>query len=210
MNKTHTLGEQYGNSAGKTGDARPIDADDPSVGEGSADTTSPGHSHTGTFPPGSAVPVSGIFGTGTVMGGGKIALWSASIACGLVGGSIIGVLAFLGHGEPSEKLVYALCLGVTVAVMLTILAWALLVDRATVKGAIEHAESSVEDAWMQNALGWGFAAVMCVNGVLMVLLAIREGPISHAAAVVGLLASTFVGLIVWVVAYLVVKWKETR
>ena len=122
----------------------------------------------------------------------------------------MGAIVFYVRSDTSERIVSSLTLGIVTAVIFTFLAWSQLVDRTTVDGAVEHAEASVENTWMQRSVGWGFAAVMAVNSVLIFLVAIHEGPITPKAAIIGLLANDVLGLLAWIAVYFLLKWKATR
>lgn len=97
-------------------------------------------------------------------GGGTAALIGVSLGSGaLLSAAAGGTFAALGGSEqPALALavVFICTLPVTAA-----LCWAILVDRSSVKGAIERPDDSIESAWYGKAASGTFGDVLLVGGL---------------------------------------------
>lgn len=122
-------------------------------------------------------------------GGSSAVLISISLAIGAAVSTAAGAL-FVALGDV-ERPVLAFALMVTFTLpTAAALGWALLVDRATLDGAADKPEDSVESAWYDKAASGAFGDVLLVGGLGAggFTLTWIEGPLTWALSALVLFA----------------------
>lgn len=118
-------------------------------------------------------------------GGGAAALLSASLMAGILTAAGCGALfSWLRNGE--NPLIEFAVMGAAVLPVAAALAWAVLVDRSTLAGAVDKPEDSVESSWYDKAASGAFTDILLVAGISCAAVAFLgiEGPASLVLAVV--------------------------
>ncbi|WP_104091474.1 hypothetical protein [Arthrobacter sp. GMC3] len=132
-------------------------------------------------------------------GGGSAALWSISIGIGAITSAGLGWLFLLLGDVERPVLAFTITLASTLPVT-TALGWAVLVDRSTLKGAIEKPDDSIESSWYQKAAVGAFGDILIIGGLGAAVFAFTkiEAPISWCLAAVVLFAMVdFAGRYAW-------------
>lgn len=97
-------------------------------------------------------------------GGGSASLLSASIAIGVIISAGAGALfAWLSS---VEQPVLAFCIVAIATLPISVtLGWALLVDRSSLRGAVDKPEESIESAWYEKAASGAFGDIVMVGAL---------------------------------------------
>ncbi|WEV42612.1 hypothetical protein OZX57_04170 [Bifidobacterium sp. ESL0682] len=158
-----------------------------------------------------ALPKTSVFGTRTVFGGGKVALWSISFLVGIAFGLLTGVVAFLMR-KPTQfnDWTFVILMAVLVGGCSVCFCWAALVDRSTITGAIPHPEENVEDTWRTKAMAAALIGILFANVILVMLVAFYDKPIPATTAAGALLILEIVGIITGTCSYFVFRKKDTE
>jgi len=122
-------------------------------------------------------------------GGGSTTLLAASLTAGaLVSACLGGLFLVLGNAQ-DPVLAFSVVAVVTLPVT-AVLAWAVLVERSTLAGALEKPEDSIESAWYDRAAGGAFGDVLIVGGLGAGALAFTgtEAPLAWALSALVLFA----------------------
>lgn len=75
-----------------------------------------------------------------------------------------------------------------------ILAWALLVDRNTIRGAIKNPEKSIESHWFDQAASATLVDTMALTGIALTLISITEWQITGTNTLAGCLIFMMIDL----------------
>lgn len=97
-------------------------------------------------------------------GGSSAHLLAASLAAGVLLSGALGWLFMVLRNGDRPLLAFAVMAVFTLPVA-AVLAWAVLVDRATLAGALEEPEDSVESAWYEKAASGAFTDILLVGGL---------------------------------------------
>lgn len=125
-----------------------------------------------------------------------------AIPLGVLIGILLGVIFSLIRGLQAEDVVlyFALMAAMTAPIGIA-LAWAIVVDRSTLTGAIAHPEVSVESHWHRKAAQTSFLALINAGAWGSAIAgALNEPKISFT-----LLGMALFGVVVFLVAYVVQK-----
>ncbi|WEV65078.1 hypothetical protein [Bifidobacterium sp. ESL0764] len=151
------------------------------------------------------------FGTKTIFGGGKVALWSMSIGMGcVIGIAVATAIELLASGSVHDRTELAIAEGICSFLVAAGLTWIILVDKRTLKGYDQHQEESVENSWIQRSAVYGFDGILLANAVLSVVLTFRDKPIGSTVAQYCLGGCVLIGILSWGIGYLVLYIKGTR
>ncbi|QOR46852.1 hypothetical protein INS90_05990 [Trueperella pecoris] len=125
-----------------------------------------------------------------------------AIPLGVLIGILLGVIFSLIRGLQAEDVVLYFVLMATMTAPIGIaLAWAIVVDRSTLTGAIAHPEVSVESHWHRKAAQISFFALLNASGWgSAIAAALNEEKISFT-----LLAVALFSVVVFAVAYFIQK-----
>ncbi|GAA2025884.1 hypothetical protein GCM10009720_01920 [Yaniella flava] len=128
---------------------------------------------------------------------GRFPALALAIPLGLVlavGAGAITLWAGVARGELA--LLIAAVFAVIMAPGLAGLVWALVVDRSTIKGAIDKPEESVESKWLNSAMSGALSDTVTVTGLGLATIAITGFDFDVLWALTGVLLiaifSTFV------------------
>ncbi|WEV68605.1 hypothetical protein OZX73_04740 [Bifidobacterium sp. ESL0775] len=148
------------------------------------------------------------FGTKTIFGGGKVALWGTSIVAGIVIGVIFGVIAFIIR-RPTQlnDWTFIILMAVLIGGCSVGFCWVTIVDRTTITGSIPHPEENVEDTWRTQAMSTGLIGMVLADTVLLLLVAFYDKPIPSVVAAFALLGIMLIGLLTMACAYFVYRKK---
>lgn len=157
------------------------------------------------------VPETSTFGTRTVFGGGKVALWGISIGMGcVIGIAVAAAIELLVGGSAHDRTELAIAEGICSFLISACLTWVILVDKRTLKGYDQHQEESVENSWIQRSAVYGFDGILLANAVLSVALTFHDKPIGSTAAQYCLGGCILIGMLSWGIGYLILYIKGTR
>lgn len=118
-------------------------------------------------------------------GGGTATLLGVSAALAVV---TSGALAWAAHlALDGDRRLVALVLAGALAPGFFAIAWALLVDRSTLRDVVERPELSVEHQWLQRAQSGAFSDLLLAGGVLLVLGAFLDVDLGWHVALASLL-----------------------
>ncbi|MBY0794355.1 hypothetical protein [Corynebacterium parakroppenstedtii] len=138
-------------------------------------------------------------------GGGQKLLIALSILMGSVLATVFGVLVALTQFTDNRILV-AGCFFVVLAPAMSTIAWALMVDRSTIDGAIDQPEKSIENHWYlhaaQDTLHLGLVSV----GVLGTVSTFWDFSVSGSMLTIYLGAFQIVA---FSISYRLRKWRES-
>ncbi|WP_232527820.1 hypothetical protein [Microbacterium suaedae] len=138
--------------------------------------------------------------------GGRVPAMAIAIPAGLVLAVAAGALTLLTQvSEGEHALVVA---GVTALVMswgLIGLTWALVVDRASLQGAIDNPEESIESKWLDTAMAGALRDTIMLTGFALATLAITGFDIDALWALVGVILIAFSSTLV---RYLMAKKRS--
>lgn len=125
-----------------------------------------------------------------------------------LGGGVAGVLAMavivIALNGPARGWPYAVVMAPAVFGAAFAAAWVLVVDRASVRGAVEDPESSAEAGWYDAAALGSFHDLIIVMGLGLAALVIVPGAVSIPAHTVLLILLLAVGIDI-LVPYQVLK-----
>lgn len=106
--------------------------------------------------------------------------WPGALAIGFVAtGALAALAAAFEHGPRAWLL--PLCVAVMLLPILTVVGWAILVDRSTLKGAVARPEESVENRWLDVAIRGGFQDVVSLLGLSLMAMSLIQ-PLQHLLA----------------------------
>ena len=122
-------------------------------------------------------------------GGGQTALLGAACGIGLLVSGILAWTFSVVSGVERPLLAIALVMLCTLPANAA-LGWALLVDRSTLRGAVERPDDSIETAWYQRAAAGAFGDLLLVGGLSAAAFAVLqiEAAVSWIIAAVVLFA----------------------
>ncbi|WEV74767.1 hypothetical protein OZX74_04445 [Bifidobacterium sp. ESL0798] len=164
-----------------------------------------------TASPATPVLKTSAFGTKTIFGGGKVALWSVSFFVGIAIGLLTGVVAFLMR-KPTQfnDWTFVILMAILVGGCSVCFCWIALVDRTTITGAIPHPEENVEDAWRTKAMAAALIGILFANVILVMLVAFYDKPIPATTAAGALLILEIVGIVTGTCSYFIFRKKDTE
>lgn len=127
----------------------------------------------------------------TKFGNGRTPAMAVAVPCGMIGGAAAGWLAVstgaAGANPGLGFLVFAACLTMPAVA----LAYVLIVDRNTLRGASRRPEESIESGWYDKAASGSFTDLLLAGGVAAVILGFIPGdlPADLKLVLPGLLAA---------------------
>lgn len=139
------------------------------------------------------------------LGGGTAALITASLAIGAAVSSGLGLLAqatLPDRGQP--WLLFAVFAVVTLPVT-SIGAWALLVDRSTITGAVDDPDESVENRWYERAATASFHVLLSTLGLGLTVFVFLRIDISPSVLT---LCYLVIAMVAFGVNYLLTKRRD--
>lgn len=100
-----------------------------------------------------------------------VGLWGPAVGIGAVISGVMAGLTYVLSPSPTPGLLAVVIAVVTLPVGIT-LGWALLVDRSSIKGAVQRPEESVESRWWDQAASGalmdGFAMIGLAAGAIVI------------------------------------------
>lgn len=124
---------------------------------------------------------------GRLRGGSSTPAMAIAIPAGLVLAVLVGVIAAAMWDAPTPPVVVGIGFTVVTLPALVGLVWVFLVDRNTLRGAIDRPEESVEGAWYDKAAQGAFSDILLVVGLGTAFLAITGIRIDVLIALIGVL-----------------------
>ncbi|WP_020097594.1 hypothetical protein [Microbacterium sp. 11MF] len=124
---------------------------------------------------------------GRLRGGGGTPAMAIAIPAGLVLAVLVGIIAAAMWDAPTPPVVVGIGFTVVTLPALVGLVWVFLVDRNTLRGAIDRPEESVEGAWYDKAAQGAFSDILLVVGLGTAFLAITGIRIDVLIALIGVL-----------------------
>ncbi|WP_065572032.1 hypothetical protein [Microbacterium oleivorans] len=141
---------------------------------------------------------------GRLRGGSRTPAMAIAIPAGLVLAVVVGVIAAAMWDAPTPPFVVGIGFTVVTLPALVGLVWAFLVDRNTLRGAIDRPEESVEGAWYDKAAQGAFSDILLIVGLGTAFLAITGIRIDVLIALIGVLLVAMGG---FSVRYLVARHR---
>lgn len=171
-------------------------------------TTSQLHAEAAESNKTTAKKTTGVFGTKTIFGGGKVTLWGISTVAGIIIGVIFGVIVFLIR-RPTQlnDWTFIILMAVLIGGCSVCFCWVTIVDRTTITGTIPHPEENVEDTWRTQATSAGLIGMALADTVLLLLVAFYDKPIPSVVAAFALLGIMLIGLLTMACAYFAYRKK---
>lgn len=122
-------------------------------------------------------------------GGSSAALLGVSLGIGVIVSACLG-WGFSLLGDVERPVLAFSLMTVSTLPVTTALGWAVLVDRATLVGATEKPDDSIESSWYEKAAGGVFGDMLLIGGLGATVFAFTkiEAPISWCLAAVVLFA----------------------
>ncbi|SCY58905.1 hypothetical protein SAMN05216488_2440 [Microbacterium sp. LKL04] len=124
---------------------------------------------------------------GRLRGGSRIPAMTIATPVGLVLAAVVGVIAAVMGDAPTPPVVVGIGFTVVTLPALVALAWVFLVDRSTLRGALDRPEESVEGAWYNRAAQGAFSDILLIVGLGTAFLAITGIRIDVLIALIGVL-----------------------
>lgn len=130
-------------------------------------------------------------------GGGKIPALSIALPVGIIISLLLGAIAiWTGISGDQPVVVFTIFAAVTVipAVMLS---YVIIVDDATIQGAVARPEESIEQQWFTKASSGTLLDLVLVSGVLLMILAfIAPIELDVRLVLAGVIGFAFVGTLI--------------
>lgn len=124
---------------------------------------------------------------GRLRGGSRIPAMTIAMPVGLGLAILVGVIAAAMWDAPTPPVVVGIGFTVVTLPALVALAWVFLVDRSTLRGALDRPEESVEGAWYNRAAQGAFSDILLIVGLGTAFLAITGIRIDVLIALIGVL-----------------------
>lgn len=124
---------------------------------------------------------------GRLRGGSRTPATAIAIPAGLVLAVAVGVIAATMWDAPTPPFVVGVGFTVVTLPALVGLVWAFVVDRATLRGAIDRPEESIEGAWYDRAAQGAFSDTLLITGLGTTFFAITSIRIDMLIALIGVL-----------------------
>ncbi len=124
---------------------------------------------------------------GRLRGGSRTPAMAIAIPGGVVLAVVVGVLATAMWDTPTSPFFVGIAFTVVTLPALVGLAWAFLVDRDTIRGAIDRPEESIEGAWYDKAAQGAFSDTLLITGLGTTFFAITNIRIDMLIALIGVL-----------------------
>lgn len=133
------------------------------------------------------------WGRSARLGGGSGRLLTVSALVGLVIGNLIALVSWVlatqsdRSADDRYPLIMALIMFALSVPMAFMAAWALLVERTSVRGATRNPEQSIESRWYEQATAGAFGDTMIATGLGTFVLALGGWQFSPSLVGVGVL-----------------------
>ncbi|AZS45329.1 hypothetical protein [Microbacterium oleivorans] len=124
---------------------------------------------------------------GRLRGGSRTPAMAIAIPAGLVLAVVVGVIAAAMWDAPTPPFVVGIGFTVVTLPALVGLVWVFLVDRDTLRGAIDRPEESIEGAWYDKAAQGAFSDTLLITGLGTTFFAITNIRIDMLIALIGVL-----------------------
>lgn len=129
--------------------------------------------------------------------GGRVPAMVVAIPAGLILAAGVGALTLLTEVSRGEEAL--LIAGVFAFIMswgFIGLVWAIVVDRASLRGALDNPDESVESRWLDTAMGGALRDTIMLTGVALVVLAVTGFELDAVWALTAVLGVAFFSVIV--------------
>ncbi|CAL4861301.1 hypothetical protein [Microbacterium sp. MM2322] len=124
---------------------------------------------------------------GRLRGGSRTPAMAIAIPAGLVLAAVVGVIAAATWDAPTPPFVVGIGFTVVTLPALVGLVWVFLVDRDTLRGAIDRPEESIEGAWYDKAAQGAFSDTLLITGLGTTFFAITNIRVDMLIALIGVL-----------------------
>ncbi len=124
--------------------------------------------------------------------GGRIPAMSVAIPAGLMLATGVGALTlWTGIARGEQAFLIAGVFALVTSGAFTGLVWALIVDRSSLRGALDQPDDSVESTWLDTAVAGAFRDTILLTGLGLATLAITGIDIDAVWALTGVLVIAF-------------------
>lgn len=124
--------------------------------------------------------------------GGRIPAMAIAIPVGLVLATGVGAITlWTGVARGEQALLIAGVFALIVSWGLVGLVWAALVDRSSLRGAIDKPDESIESTWLDAAMAGAFRDTIMLTGLSLAILAITGFEFDVVWALTGVLVVAF-------------------
>lgn len=135
--------------------------------------------------------------------GGHVPAMAVAIPAGLILAIGVGALTLLTKVAPGDQaLVIAGVFALVMSWGFIGLIWILVVDRSTLRGAIDNPDESIESKWLDSAMAGALRDTITLTGVTLAALAITGFDLDVMWALIGVIGIAFFST---VVRYLMAK-----
>lgn len=111
----------------------------------------------------------------TTFGQGRYPAMAVAIPLGAVLAVGVGFLTFLsGLADGPHPVLVATSFAVVMYGTLVALAWAVVVDSATLRGAVDRPDDSIESVWLERACAGAFRDTLVVTGLGLAIIALAD------------------------------------
>lgn len=120
--------------------------------------------------------------------GGRIPALAVAIPAGILLAAGAGALTLVTKVAQGENAM--LIAGVTALVMswgLIGLVWALIVDRSTLRGAVDKPDESVESKWLDTAMAGALGDTITLTGITLAVIALADITFDAMCALIGVI-----------------------
>lgn len=129
--------------------------------------------------------------------GGRVPAMAVAIPAGLILAAGVGALTLLtGVSEGEQALAIAGVFALVMSGGFIGLVWALIVDRSSLRGALDKPEESVESLWLETAMAGALRDTITLTGLALAAVAITGFELDVVWALIGVIwvafSSTFV------------------
>ncbi len=129
--------------------------------------------------------------------GGRVPAMAVAIPTGLILAAGVGALTLLTEvARGDEALVIAGVFALVVSWGFIGLIWALVVDRSSLRGAVEKPDESIESKWLEAATAGALRDTIMLTGFVLATLAITGFELDATWALIGVILIAFFSTIV--------------
>lgn len=123
---------------------------------------------------------------------GRVHALSVAIPSGVVLSLGAGAVAMQFHVEKVPPLLLGAVFAFATVFPLIGLIWALVVDRATVRGTLDRPEESIESRWWDIAAQGAFTDTITITGLGLTVIALTNAPIGAVPALSAVIIVAFI------------------
>lgn len=126
------------------------------------------------------------------LAGGRIPAMAVAIPAGLILAAGVGALTLLTKVAQGDKaLVIAGVFALVVSWGFIGLIWALVVDRSSLRGALDNPDESIESKWLESAMAGALRDTIMLTGFALATLAITGFEFDVTWALIGVIWVAF-------------------